>query len=113
MATTALADILSAVAHELERARKLALQVEDAACVLASRVGTDAETATELQQLDRVIQHLDVLRSFITELADAPGSIDDELIRRGAARVYLDEVRTRLLGGFDHTPQPEEAWEEF
>lgn len=108
----ALSTVLKALADELEIARGLTLHVEDAICEVSHMIPSDSPVVGNLQQVDRVVQHLAALRDFVGALSASEGTIGDQMIADGGSRISLQEVRVRLMGADHRHSDPEEVWEE-
>lgn len=108
---TAVRDVFSALAEELERARSLGLRVEGAICAIAVRSSIDGSVVSELQQLDAVLQHIAALRDFASELARNSIGAGEVATASALERVTLGEVRVRLGGRYLDGDNPDETWE--
>ena len=108
---TAVRDVFSALAEELERARSLGLRVEGAICAIAVRSSIDGSVVSELQQLDAVLQHIAALRDFASELARHSIGAGEVATASALERVTLGEVRVRLGGRYLDGDNPDETWE--
>lgn len=106
---TAVGDVFTALADELERARTLGLRVEGAICAIAVRAAIDSSVIAELQQLDAVLQHIAALRDFAGEAARACGDVSSIDVTPALERVTLAEVRARLAG--ENDVDEAESWE--
>lgn len=108
--TTPMAEILDALARELEHARGVGMRIEAAFCAHAVRTTLDGSIIQDMQQLDGVIQHLAALRDFVSTLArEATGAA---AIDAALERVFLGDVRARLGGGCGAQPEGEaEVWQ--
>lgn len=106
---TPVADVLAALARELEHARSVGTRVEAAFCAHAVRTELDAAVIRDMQQLDSLIQQLAALRDFVSTLAScASGSA---AIGSALERVPLGDVRARLSGGLGAAIEDEaELW---
>jgi|CXWL01.1.fsa_nt_gi hypothetical protein len=106
---TPLAEVLGALAQELESARSTGMRVEAAFCAHAVNSQLDGSVIRDMQQLDGVLQHLAALRDFVAALAtDAHG---EACIAAALERVSLGDVRARLQGRDGAQPEGEtEMW---
>jgi hypothetical protein len=107
---TPVADVLSALAEELERARALGLRIEGAICAFAIRSSIDGTVVAELQQLDAVLQHLGALRDYAAELARSVDASQGVTTKSALEKITLGEVRARLGCGYVQE-NPDEIWE--
>lgn len=106
---TPVAEVLVALAYELEHVRIVGMRVEAAFCAHAVRATLDISVIRDMQQLDGVLQHLAALRDFVTTLSqDIRGEAP---IIAALDRVFLGDVRARLSGGRGAEPDAEtELW---
>ncbi|MGE0742194.1 MAG: hypothetical protein AB7O98_12710 [Hyphomonadaceae bacterium] len=92
-----LSDVLGAAAIELQHAYERGLRLEAAILVLMARnPASDGSDLAELQHLDIVLQHVNVVGEFLAAVATAP--TDAAVIKAAVDRINLGEVRARLLG---------------
>jgi hypothetical protein len=106
---TPIADVLAALARELEHARSVGTRVEAAFCAHAVRTELDAAVIRDMQQLDALIQQLAALRDFVSTLSGAAAGT--AAIGAALERVPLGDVRARLGGGFGIAVEDEaELW---
>lgn len=105
-----MAEILDAIARELEHARGVGTRLEAAFCSHAVRSTLDGAVIQDMQQLDGMIQHLAALRDFVSTLAKtATGSASTAT---ALERILLGDVRARLGGGVGYQPEGEtEVWQ--
>lgn len=94
----AVADVLGAMADELERTRSLGLRVEGAICVAALAASADVSVIEELQQFDLILQRVAALREFALELARRCNPVHEINVESALARITLEDMRSRLAG---------------